>query len=88
MSAAVWSGYDLVAWSGFGPAAWSGFAMNRPLRRVRAALAMAPLNVDERIQVDSHVVKSVIGVFEPRLKPLRARRELALRDIRIGYGFQ
>jgi hypothetical protein len=62
--------------------------MSRPFRRVRAALAMTPLNVDERSQVDSHVVKRVVGVFEPRLKPLRARRELAFRDIRIGHGFQ
>jgi hypothetical protein len=49
---------------------------------------MTPLNVDERGQVDSNVVERVIGVFEPRLKPMRARRELAFRDIRIGHGFQ
>jgi hypothetical protein len=49
---------------------------------------MNPLNVDERSQVDSHVVERVIGVFEPRLKPLRATRELAFRDIWIGHGFQ
>ena len=51
-------------------------------------MAMNPLNVDERSQVDSHVIESVIGVFGPRLKLLRARRELAFRDIQIGHGLQ
>jgi hypothetical protein len=86
ISVAVWSGFGPAAWSGFGPAAWSGFAMNRPLRRARAALVMPPLNVDEGSQVNSHVVERVIGIFEPRLNPLRARRELASRDVRIGHG--
>jgi hypothetical protein len=76
-----------AAWTGFGPAVWSVFAMNRPLRRAKEALVMLPLNVDEGSQVHSHVVERVIGVFEPRLKPLRTRRELAFRDIPIGHGF-
>jgi predicted component of type VI protein secretion system len=61
--------------------------MDRPLRGARADRSMPPLNVDRRSQIDSHVVERVISVFEPRLKPLRARRELALRDIGIGHGF-
>jgi hypothetical protein len=69
-------------------ATWSGYAMNKTLRQARSDLLMPPFNGDKRSQqVDSHVVKRAIGVFEPRLKPLKARRELALRDIRIGHGF-
>ena len=44
--------------------------------------------MDERSKIDSHVVKSVVDVLEPRLEPLRARRELALGHIRIRHGFQ
>ena len=44
--------------------------------------------MDERSKIDSHVVKSVVDVLEPRLEPLRARIELVLGHIWIRHGFQ
>jgi hypothetical protein len=63
-------------------------AMNRPLGGAIACLVTAPLYMDERSKVGSHVVKSVVDVLVPRFEPLGARGELALGHIRTRHGFQ
>jgi hypothetical protein len=75
-----------VEWLWIGCVEW--LCDEQALEKSKSSLGDAPPTVDERSQVNSHIVERVIGVFAPRLKPLRARRELALRDIWIGHGFQ
>jgi hypothetical protein len=47
---------------------------------------LARLDMDVGCYEDSQVIKGGVYELEPRLEPLRARRELALWNIGIGQG--
>jgi hypothetical protein len=53
-----------------------------------AATKLAGLDMDVGCYEDSKVVKGSVYELEPRLEPLRTRRELALGNIGIGQGLR
>jgi hypothetical protein len=80
------NGCGMVAGPGpLAPRKGSGSRMEGSSTRA-ARTKIAGLDMDVGCYEDSKVIKGGVGDLEPRLKPQRTSRELALGNIGIGQG--